>query len=453
MLFRKREIQISSMTVALASAIGFSVSWVFGVVFLVIGAAIVWRQKKSFLIVACCIGLLRGWSVLPQNLPTGGVVVTGVVSEDPLFNGDVRFPLHSQIGNVEVSSRFSGELRFGDVVIVNCSSLERTSRFKGPRCKAASLTVHRHNGAPGYLRGLHGLKSWLTQGMNRALPSPEAPLLGGILLGSRSALPITLANAFRLTGTSHIVAVSGYNVTIVIALIAGLIGRLPLPRRVVTALTVFSIVGFVILTGASASVVRAGIMGGLAVLARAVGRLSDALHALIVSASVMVLIHPATIADIGFQLSVAATAGLVLLADPFAKMLRWLPEQFGIRESLSTTLAAIAVTEPIIVLVFGRVSLISPIVNLLVLPLIPLSMAVGFAVAMIAALVPALATSIGWIAWLPLTAVVCIVEFAASLRFASITTSPVTSIAIAAGLAMLAVILIRRNYGGQDVRT
>ncbi|MBI4092303.1 MAG: ComEC/Rec2 family competence protein [Candidatus Kerfeldbacteria bacterium] len=288
------------------------------------------------------------------------------------------------------------------------------------------------------VEALGQVRDWTTRQINRSLPQPEAPFLAGLLLGSREEIPPEVRNDFRITGTSHIVAVSGYNVTIVITMIAAALRTLPLPRVTRSILVFAGIIGFVILTGGSPSVVRAGIMGALVVLAREVGRLSDGVHGLIVASSAMVLVSPATLASIGFQLSVAATAGLMLFSERFEERLAFVPKVFGLRGSLASTLSAILVTQPLISLYFGQVSLVAPMTNLLVLPLIPLAMATGFSVAMTVGIVPVLGPLVGWIAWAPLTAIIGIVRLSASLPLAAVKIPTLGSLLVAGGFAALA---------------
>lgn len=270
------------------------------------------------------------------------------------------------------------------------------------------------------IAALTATRAWLEHGINQALPPTEAALLTGLLLGGREDLPRNLLQAFRTTGTSHIVAVSGFNVTIVVSAVAAIIRSMPLGRAMQLLVTILAVAAFVILTGASPSVVRAGIMGSLVVLARYSGRLADGWHLLVLSAASMVVIQPVIITSLSFQLSVVATAALVLLAEPLEQRLTFVSTVFGLRSSLASTLAAIMFTQPLILLYFGQVSLVAPLVNVVVLPLIPPAMLTGFAVAVLTALAPWLAVLVGWLAWLPLRAMVWVVTFGAALPIAAV---------------------------------
>lgn len=287
------------------------------------------------------------------------------------------------------------------------------------------------------IAALSSVRAWLEHGIDQALPPTEAALLSGLLLGGRENLPRDLLQAFRTTGTSHIVAVSGFNVTIVVSAVAAMIRSLPLTRSVQLAVTVLAVAAFVVLTGASPSVVRAGIMGGLVVLARYSGRLADGWHLLMLSAASMVLIQPTIVTSLSFQLSVAATAALVLMAESFEQWLAIVPKTFGLRSSLASTLAAIICTQPLILLYFGQVSLIAPLVNVMVLPLVPLAMLTGFITSLITAVWPVVAALVGWLAWLPLRSIVAVVVFGADLPAAAVQGPAAVSIVLAVATALV----------------
>jgi len=205
--------------------------------------------------------------------------------------------------------------------------------------------------------------------LQKNLPEPMASLAAGILLGVKGQMPQDFYQALVNTGTLHIVAASGYNVSIVAEVLMKLIARV-VSRGVAVWVGVIGIVGYIVISGGSASVVRAGIMGSLTLIAYYFGRPSEARRILWVTAGAMLLYSPLYIVDIGFQLSFVATAGLLYL-EPWMKRL---PQIKFLSEYLYPTLAATIATLPVIVYHFGRVSWISPIVNILVLPTVPLIM-------------------------------------------------------------------------------
>ncbi|MFO0703030.1 MAG: ComEC/Rec2 family competence protein [Candidatus Andersenbacteria bacterium] len=213
------------------------------------------------------------------------------------------------------------------------------------------------------------------QRLNDSVGIPESSLGASLLLGARSSVPANVVDDFRASGLSHVLAVSGYNVTLVANLLLWC-GQRWLSRRGRTALVVLGVALFVLAAGASASVVRAGVMGGLAALALQSGRATAGRRTLLVAAAGMVLVQPSLLLfDVGFQLSAAATAAILLLAPRLLHRLRWLPDVLSIRTSLATTLAATLGTLPIIMAVFGQFAPAGLAANVVAAPLVPPAMA------------------------------------------------------------------------------
>ena len=227
-------------------------------------------------------------------------------------------------------------------------------------------------------RRLEGLRRGAGEALTRVLPEPEAGLAAGILIGLRDRVDRDLAAAFTTAGVSHVVAISGWNIAIVAAAIGAMAGRLGRRRR--SVVTILAIVAYVAFAGASASVVRAALMAGVVLLARETGRAGRAAAALGWAATLLLITDPSLIGDAGFQLSSLATAGLIAWATPLTA---WI-ESIGrgrlphwLAESLGVSMAAQAATLPIILVSFGRLAILSPIVNLLVVPLVAPAMAAG----------------------------------------------------------------------------
>lgn len=296
-------------------------------------------------------------------------------------------------------------------------------------------------------RRLEILRRGAAEALSRVLPEPEAGLAAGILIGLRDRVDRDLAAAFTTAGVSHVVAISGWNIAIVAAAIAAMTGRLGRRRR--SIVTILAVVGYVAFAGASASVVRAALMAAVVLLARETGRAGRAAAALGWAATLLLLADPNLIGDAGFQLSSLATAGLIAWATPLTG---WI-EAIGrgrvphwLAESLGVSLAAQAATLPIILVSFGRLAVLSPLVNLVVVPLVAPAMAAGLLALAGGAVVLAGAQSIvGAVVatpgWIVLRILVAVVQTAASLPFASITlTSPwdlVAAVLAAAGLAWM----------------
>ena len=231
-------------------------------------------------------------------------------------------------------------------------------------------------------------------------PSPEAELLSGILLGRDQGISKELQSAFRKTGMTHIIAISGFNITILAGLFSGIFTRL-LGRKLGAVTAIIGIAGYTILVGADAAVVRAAIIGTLGVLGGMFGRRQNGLNSLGLATFGMMMVNPNILWDIGFQLSVAATLGLVLYAQPMEAWFirtasRWVSEQQAnllvgpISECILFTLAAQVMTLPILAYHFGEVSWIALIANPLVLPAQSLVMILGGMALLAGLLLPAL---------------------------------------------------------------
>jgi len=291
-----------------------------------------------------------------------------------------------------------------------------------------------------------------------ALPEPAAGLAAGILIGLRDRVDRELAADFTTTGLSHVVAISGWN----IALVAGLVGALLAgrARRTRSGVIILAIAAYTVLAGASASVVRAAVMAGVALLAREAGRPGTAAAALGWAIAVLVVVAPASATDVGLQLSAAATAGLIAWSTPIAHALeRRLPHLPGwVREGLGVSLAAQAATLPIVLLSFGRLAPLSPLLNLAVVPLVPLAMGTG-AVALAGGAAAALggpalvATLAGLPGAITLGLLVWIVRAGATVPLASVELDPPAGVA-AAGILVGGFLAIRlRRRAIRAVRT
>ncbi len=250
-------------------------------------------------------------------------------------------------------------------------------------------------------------------------PEPHASFLEGLLTGAKRGIPQELMDEFNATGLSHIVAISGYNITIVLAFVSSLLFWLPLRWRFVPSLV--SLVAFVILTGASASVVRAGIMGTMGLLAVQTGRKQEMRLTILWTLFVMLTLNPKHLWwDASFQLSFLAVVGIAELQPILKRLCAPLPAIFGIRDGMQVTLSAQIFTAPWIVLLFQRLSLISPLSNITVLPLIPPAMLLGFVSVMLSFVSPPLGQRIATAAWGILDLILRIIGGFARLPFAAI---------------------------------
>ncbi|PIQ77306.1 hypothetical protein COV82_05180 [Candidatus Peregrinibacteria bacterium CG11_big_fil_rev_8_21_14_0_20_46_8] len=221
-----------------------------------------------------------------------------------------------------------------------------------------------------FLRSAMQLQNFLVVRLQRLYPEPAASIVGAMLLGHRSTLAPELREIFQRAGVSHILAISGMHIVMVIALLQVLFARVSQRYRWLVIIGV--LLFFVMLTGARASTTRAAIMGSLALIGEVAGRKVHGLRTLFLTAAGMLIVNPELIDDIGFQLSCGATGGILLCATRLSNWLQriHMSNFLGLRLALSVSLAAQVATLPLILWHFGGVSLISPIANLAIVPLV-----------------------------------------------------------------------------------
>ena len=279
-----------------------------------------------------------------------------------------------------------------------------------------------------FLSGIYALREKAYLLINRIYPQPESALLSGILLGIERDIPEDLEQAFQDTGTTHIIAISGFNITILAGLFAGLVFRF-VPRIWSPFFAVLGITVYTLLVGAQPPVVRAAVMGSMAMFGRQIGRKQAGLNSLFLTAAIMNIFNPLLLWDAGFQLSFMATLGILLYLDSLLEAFQKFSEKYlaqdivkklsgPVSEYVLVTLAAQITTLPVSIYHFERFSLSSFLANILILPPQPLVMILG-GISVIAGLVcQPLGQLLAWFSW-PLAAYTNrMVEFFARANFA-----------------------------------
>ena len=274
---------------------------------------------------------------------------------------------------------------------------------------SAEVTVLPGRGGNSIVAALYKIKDRSLNNIYRMFPDPESSLMAGILLGVDTGLTKELQQAFKNTGTAHIIAISGFNISIIAGIFFAFFSRFLGDRRGAFA-AILGIILYTFIVGADAAVVRAAIMGSLALFARQVGRRQTALNTLLAVAMLMCIWNPLYVWDVGFQLSFFATLGLILYATPFSEfanrvITKILPTSTAEKaaelfsEFVLLTLAAQLTTIPIMAYHFQRISLVSFIANPFILPAQPAVMIIGgLAVSLSLAWFP-LGQLTAWIVW------------------------------------------------------
>jgi competence protein ComEC len=264
---------------------------------------------------------------------------------------------------------------------------------------------------------LQRIAASLRGGLRRAvapLPPAERGLLPGLVVGDVSALPPDLQDDFRTVGLTHLVAVSGTNVAVVLGAVLLLCVRFGVPLRLRPPLALLGLLGFVVLVRPSPSVLRAAVMGAIALLALATGRRRSTLPALSAAVIVLVLLSPDLAVSAGFALSVLATAGIVIFAPVWSE--RWARRiPFALAAALAVPAAAQLACGPVIVALSGQLGLLSVPANLLAVPAVAPATILGLLAALAAPVSSSVATALVWAAWLPTAWLVHVSEIGASL--------------------------------------
>jgi competence protein ComEC len=269
---------------------------------------------------------------------------------------------------------------------------------------------------------------------------PEGPrgLLPGLVDGDVSGLDPQLAADFKTAGLSHLTAVSGTNVAIVTGAVLLLLRALTVGPRMSAVAAGVTLAGFVVLARPSPSVLRAAVMGAIALLALVTGRPRSALPALGAAVLMLVFVSPPLARDPGFALSVLATAGLILIAPGWAAWLRSHRVPPGVAEALAVPAAATVATAPIIAAISGTVSLVSIPANLLAEPAVAPATVLGV---LAAAVSPLSGDVAGWLAWLAGVPVGWLVEVGTRAAHVPLAALPWPGGATGAGVLVLGLIL------------
>ena len=290
---------------------------------------------------------------------------------------------------------------------------------------------------------LFSIRQKLKRKIFQAFSEPAASLLSGILLGSKGDLPADFEEALRRTGTIHVVVVSGYNISVLAGVLIGL-SRF-IKRKIALISAVLVVAFYTLWFGADPPAVGAAIMGALTFAAVFLGRQRFSLYFLGVAAYLMLFISPAVLANIGFQLSFLATAGIILFREKVADFFKYIPKAFN--DDLSTTLAAQILVVPVLFYHFGSVSAISVVANATILWTIPIATIGGFGFLIASFIIPFLATLVSWVIWAVLYVFIFLIGFFDKIPFAYLEFTPKQLMPLIGYYLGLFVLIIYTRYG------
>ncbi len=349
----------------------------------------------------------RNWQQATQILPpeTQSEFTALVLTEPDSANSIRTFEaglLPPYRGQVKVIA--SAVVSYGDLVtILGTVASQPRDSFAPPLVEFPRITIRASDRGFWLKSKLIRLRNGIVGSFRLHLPQEPAALLSGLTLGQRGDFSPELKAAMATSGTTHLVALSGYNISIIILAFANILsGRVT--RRFAFILVTLGILLFVLMTGAEASIVRAALMGFIALSAREAGRLYSFGHGIVLAAVIMTLVSPTLPSfDIGFQLSFLSLLGITYLSEPLGRYFRFRPGSDSIlawRDNLITTLAAQLAVAPLLLQQFHQVSLTAVFANVLILGLVPLTMFSGLVLALVSFVSFYLARAVAWLAYL-----------------------------------------------------
>jgi len=404
-------------------------------------------SKKEIIIIIILISVacVRFFFFIPKiplynEVVNKEVVLEGIINDDPdirLKNQQLNIKLKDKDVTILVIIGREVEVSYGDAVKVK-GVLEKPENFttnSGKEfnykrylanqdiyfmIKNADIEIISHNNGNKIKSLLYKLSNSFIKNINRVIPVPESDLANGLVLGARGGFDEDTKQEFIETGTIHIIALSGYNVSIVAEGVMKTFSLI-LSQVVSIIFGIVIILLFIIMTGASATAIRAGIMATIMLLGRMTGRNYLAGRALVIAGLLMIAYDPRVLVDMSFQLSFIATGGVLFLTPKVINWFRFLPMRFGFREMVASTVAATISVLPILLYLTGILSLVSLPANILILLFIPTAMLLIFITGISGFISLLLSIPFGYMSYLILSYILSVIHFLGSLSFASVT--------------------------------
>jgi competence protein ComEC len=429
--------------------------FLFYILFLIVAIAtiFVWlnilvvKDKKKLIsvVLICVVGLVVGFFCFSFSKPSGDsvanlgedkVVFTGVVDEAPLDKinkqtmilDSVEISDNSYTDKILVTTELYPQYEFNQKLKIQCE-LKKPGKFENfdygeylansgiyMLCYYPKIEILDHGEGKSIKKFFVNLKSKQIDLINTNLSPPYSSLLSAIILGEKSEVDDSTRELFSRAGISHVVAISGMHIAIISFIFFYLFLYLGISRKKSFKYIFVILILYLLLIGFRASAVRAVIMGLIVMYGLKEGRLSSSGRALIFAATFLLILNPRLLRfDVGFQLSFLATIGIIYFYPFIDKWLKVIPEK--IRAIISVTLSAQVLTLPLVFYYFGVISFMSPLTNVLVLPILPILMVLGLLFISLGFVWSKLAVVLGILIWIVFEFIIKVSEILTSFDF------------------------------------
>lgn len=436
--------------VLISSVVGVPRSFWLGILILGTFTVILTSVSKSnlkIIVLGFCLLFLVGGIIRHQSISIGNVSgeitkyydqevsLKGIIVDEPerrINHQKIQIKTEKIPGKILITTELYPEYKYGDELEIK-GKLRKPVEFEDFNYQAylakdkIYLVAYRpyinliaQNKGSLFFGAIFSFKNKLRNIIDQTLLPHQSSVLKAIFLGDKFGLSDELKEKLNISGTRHIVAISGMHMIIMTQIFLYLALAIGLWRSQAFYAVLFLLFSYIIMIGAPASAIRAGIMAGLLLLAQKVGRLRSADRAVVFAATVMLMINPSLLsADVGFQLSFVAVLSIIYLKPILdKKIIKW-PNFTQLKDVLTMTLAAQLGTLPILIFHFGRISLISPLANLMIVPLLPVIMGLGMIIVFIGLVYLPLAKIVVWPIWFLLSYLIKTIEYLSSFPWAA----------------------------------
>ena len=403
------------------------------------------KKKIIFFVLICVTGLLIGFlcfsfskpsSNSVSNLGEDKIVFTGVVDEAPLSKINKQTMVLNSVeindsyyeDRILVTTELYPQYEFNQKLKISCD-LKKPGKFENfdygeylansgiyQLCYYPKIEVLGYEEGKGIKKFFIDLKSKQVDLINRNLSPPYSSLLSAIILGEKSEVDDSTRELFSRAGISHVVAISGVHIAIISFIFFYLFLYLGFSRKKSFKYIFVILLFYLLLIGFRASAIRAVIMGLIVMYGLKEGRLSSSGRAVVFAATFLLILNPRLLRfDVGFQLSFLATIGIIYFYPFIDKWLKIIPEKT--RAIVSVTLSAQVLTLPLVFYYFGVISFISPLTNVLVLPILPILMVLGLLFISLGFVWGKIAMVLGILIWIVFEFIIKVAEILTSFDF------------------------------------